>query len=271
VVRTYEMVIAPFAIDRNKAEIALMFEKLNTNYGHAGRVYAEYLANNAESAEQDMQKMFTKLATAYKMQAHERFWFAIVAALVIGAKLASKLNLCKINDRTLLHYLLGNLDRLRGRSEQAFHSSEPSEIIAQFMAQYQDRILVVDKFPAPRANVAAYLPDVSGGIPRGDKLTVHVSKEDGLIRFPLIEFQRWLDLRQLPIYSIVKRLENDLQMKSVRVKLGIGTKWELPQQRCYQISTLAMDKAALARVEVIISDDSLSPDDSLDSSPEPAP
>lgn len=271
VVRTFEMVVAPITLDRNKAEVALMFEQLNLNYGHAGRIYAEFLANNHEAVELRIREMFKTLATVGKMHASERFWFAIMAVLLVGAEFAAKLDLCKVNTRTLAAFLMQNLTRLRSRSKESFHSTDPAEIIAQFMQSYQDRILVVDRFPALRSNTKAYLPDVSGGIPRGDKLTFHISKEDGLVRFPVNEFMRWMEFRQLPTYSTLKRLEREVGMVQMRVRLGIGTKWELPPQRCYQISSERLNQTLAAKIDDLRLDGSSRPDDSPGSDHETAP
>lgn len=263
VVRTFEIFVEPFAMDRNRAEIALMFEKLNTNYGHAGRVYAQYLATHAVEVQTRVQDTFTALARAGKMDAQERFWFAIMAALIVGAELAEKLDLVQIDRRRLLKFLMQTLQRLRGRSGEALHTTDPAEVLAAFMQSYQDRGLTVDRFPAPRQNTTSYVPEIVGGAPRADKIVYHVSRDERLLRVPLNEFMRWAEHRGLPAFTILKRLTNEGEAKQVRCRLGIGTKWELPPQRCLQLSLDVVGRATAG--------DSSRPDDSPDSSPDSAP
>lgn len=233
-VRTYEIVIEPFHIERSRAEISLMFEALNSNYGHAGKVYAQFLATHSGAVESRVQEMFKRLAAASKMQAQERFWFAIVAILIVGAEIAGELDLVKINIRQLAKFLLANIYRLRGRSIDTMSTSQPTEILASFMSAYQDRALVVDLFPQLRQNMKTYLPDLTGGIPRSDKIVYHVSRNENLLRVPRSEIERWLQYRELPVYGILKKFRDELGARELRTKLGIGTKWELPPQKCIE-------------------------------------
>lgn len=263
VVRTFEIFVEPFKTDRNRAEISLLFEQLHQNYGHAGRIYAQYLATHYTEVQERVQSMFKQLALAGKMEAQERFWFAIMASLVVGAELADKLDLVKMDRRTLLSFLMSTLKRLRGRSGETLHATEPAEVAAAFMQSYQDRGLTVDRFPQPRQNTATYIPQILGGAPRADKIMYHVSQEERLLRVPANEFARWIDHRGLPPFTIMKRLKDDAGVKTLRCRLGIGTKWELPAQRCLQFS--------LDAIEAARRDDSSRPDDSPDSLPAAAP
>lgn len=234
VVRTFEMFIEPFKTARNMAEITLLFEQLNHNYGHAGRIYAQYLATHAGSIEERVQEVFKRVASAGNMANQERFWFAIVAALIVGAEMAGQLGLVKIDTKALLGYLMQNLQRLRGRSVDALSAVEPVELLAAFMAAYQDRSVLVGKFPAGKQNAKSYLPDVLG-VPRGDKVVYHVSQSEQRIRFPVSEMIRWLESRQLPSGTVLRRFKQELNAEELRFRIGLGTKWELPPQRCMEV------------------------------------
>lgn len=266
-VRTYEIVIEPFAIERSRAEIGILFESLNSNYGHAGRVYSQYLATHASEIEQRVQHRFKLLANAAKMAAAERFWFAIVTILIVGAEIAGELDLVKIDIRQLAKFLLANIYRLRGRSVDTMTTSQPVELLAAFMSAYQDRALVVSAYPQPRQNMKTYLPDVTGGIPRSDKIVYHVSREENLLRVPRSEIERWLQYRELPIYNIMKRFRDELGARELRTKLGIGTKWELPPQKCIEFD---LSKFGLSAADIKAGDLSR-PGDSPDSHGQNAP
>lgn len=233
-VRTYEMVVEPFEMDRSRAEVALMFEALNSNYGHAGRIYSQWLATHSSEVEQRVQEMFKRVATGAQMKAQERFWFAIVSILIVGAELAGELDLVKIDIRHLAKYLMANIFRLRGRSVDTMSISQPTEILASFMAAYQDRALVVDRFPATKENLKKYLPDLAGGMPKADKISYHVSRNENLLRVARGEIERWLQFREMPVYNIMQRFRQELGVRELRVKLGAGTKWELPPQKCLE-------------------------------------
>lgn len=233
IVRTYEIVIEPFQTAQNKAALSLMFDKLDSNYGHAGRIYAQWLAQHAEEVKARVETMFKRLATVGKMEAAERFWFAIMAVLVVGAEIASELDLVKLDVRHLLKFLIANVYRLRGRSVDAMTLSQPTEILAAFLGAYQDRALVVDKYPRG-SNLKNYFPDLTGGIPRADKIVYHVSRSENLLRVPRNELERWLEYRQFPVYNILKKMKDELGAVEIKTKLGIGTKWELPPQKVFE-------------------------------------
>jgi hypothetical protein len=271
VVRAFEMNVEPFESDRNRAEIALLFEHISSNYGHAGRVYAQYLASHAPEVEQRVNNTFVQLAKIANMQASERYWFAVITILIVGAKIANELKLTEIDVRSMTSYLLQNLTRLRTRTSGVRSMLESNEVLAAFLQTYQDRALHIDKFPSPRQNGRNYLPDISGGTPRADKLAYVFSREEKLLRIPQQELRRWLDFRGLPVYSTITRMEQELGMKTVRVRLGIGTKWELPPQRCYEVSTKHLDEHFDAMAAQVTPDDSLRPADSPDSQPETEP
>lgn len=271
VVRTFEVQVEPIQLDRNRAEISLLFEGVNVNYGHAGRMYAQHLATHIKDVEERVQKVFMNLARVGNMQAQERFWFAIMASLIVGAELAGRLGLVAINVKTLTAFLMQNVNRLRGRTTVAMSSTEPSEILASFMAQFQDRALIVDKYPAPRANTATYVPDLTGGIPRSDKIAYHVARDEKRVRIPLAEFTRWLEHRELPVYQTVKRMRAELKCEERRARLGIGTKWELPPQKLLEFDLSQLPAAEDVVEQVLRSDGSSNPADSPGSLPEAAP
>lgn len=231
VVRTFEITVEKFETDRNKAEIQLMFEALNSNYGHAGKVYSQYLATHSKEVEERVQEVFKRLALAAKMDSQERFWFAIASILIVGAELAATLDLAYIDTRTLTSFLLGNINRLRGRSNDAVSSAGPSEVLAAFMAAHQDRMLIVDKFPASKSKLP---PDITGGIPRADKVMFQIARDSNIMRVPKQELERWMQFREMPIYTVLKQLRENFGMRQLSAVIGLGTRWALPKQVIYE-------------------------------------
>lgn len=249
VARTYEITVEPFDSPRSRAEIAMMFEGLHMNYGHAGLAYARYLAENHIPVRDRIEEVFVKMSQVGQMRAAERFWFAIMTSLVVGAEIAKKLGLVDIDIRTMTQYLMENLVKLRARSIDSMSSNEPQEILAAYIQQHQDRVLIVDKYPAPRANTVSYLPEVLAS-PKSDKLLVHASRDDGKVRVSRSDFVRWLASRDVNFTTVRESLMKVLSMREVKACLGLGTKYELPRQRCLEFVT----KAAGTNVDDIIGD-----------------
>lgn len=255
--RTFELVVEPFQTDRNKAELAMMFSKLDDNFGHAGRVYAKFLAGHADEVRLRVETVVAKLATTLQMEAQERFWFSIMAVLMVGAEYASRLDLVKIDTRALGKYLMAALMRLRQRSTQQLVMSSPSEIVAAFMTQHRDSAVIVDRFQ--KRGESKFIADLTGGIPRTDKMKYQVSRTESIMRVAMAEFTNWLEFRQLPVSQTLTKLRT-AGMRSFKGLLGAGTNWVSTAQVLLEFD--------LARLRV---DALWNPDDSSDSRVPTAP
>ncbi len=233
VARTFEIMVKAPQTDRSRAEIAIMFETLNQNYGHAGGVYAKYLATNHEQIKQRVTQTFIKLCDHGKMKEAERFWFAIVAALVVGAKLAGDAGLVDIDVESLVRYLLQNIKQLRLRSKATMLGSTPAELIAAYMAQHQDKALIVEELFSGRGG--AYTPTVIS-VPRADRIVYQLAQKDGIVRVAKGDFIKWLkSSRELSYSSVAEKFRTELGTVISKTSLGIGTKWLLPRQQCLDI------------------------------------
>ena len=237
VARTFEITVEPYTSPASRAQVGLLFESLHLNYGHAGRVYAQYLATHAELVRARVQTMRAKLGESQRERQAERFWLAMMASMIVGAQIAKDLKLMDIDIRTLTTFLIQNLLRLRGRTSESMQSSDPGEILATYIQQHQDKALTVDRFPAARQNTLNYMPEIIGGPPKSAKIIVHIAKAEKLIRFSRSDFIRWLRSRAIPDSLIATMLEQ-LGGREMQGMLGIGTAWEIPaRQRLLEFPT----------------------------------
>jgi hypothetical protein len=230
VARTFEVVVEPYKSASSRAEVGLLFEALNLNYGHAGRTYAQYLASNVDLVKSRVQRMRSKLGEATKERPSERFWLAMMASIIVGAQIAHECDLCHFDIRTLTGYLVDNMTRLRGRTEQSMASSDPLEILGTYIQQHQDKLLHVDKFPQARANTMGYMPEIIGGPPKSNKVIVHMARDDRRVRFARSDFVRWLQSRGMP-ESLLKVMLDELGGKETKALLGVGTAYEVPTRQ----------------------------------------
>lgn len=250
VARTFELYVEPFDTTRSRAEISLLFEALNHNYGHAGRLYAEYIASHHDEIAKRVETVLKNLTGYVKARASERFWLSIMTILIVGAEIASKIGLAAIDVKQLTAYLVQNLIRLRGRSVESMSGTEPSELLAAFMSLNQDKTLIVDNFPIGRQSARSYMPKIEHP-PRADRVVVHVARADKLVRFPQNEFVRFLEYRGIAVHGVLKMLRAELQAQERRVKIGIGTSWELPPQRCIEVPLFG----SAMKVDEVLEDD----------------
>jgi hypothetical protein len=233
-VRTFEVTMdkAPLS-DMSASDITLMFERLSTNYGHAGRIYAQYIATHQDQVRELVQKIFTDVAQS--MEAQERFWYGIVAALLAGAAIATKLGLVTFDLKTMRSYLLDNIARLRGRTINVEADGSGNELLAAFMRERGDRTLFLDSFPSGLSNATYYMPQIITP-PRADKVSIVVSQQAGKMRFAVAEFQEFLRSKDHPAYGAAGKMAKEMGAREIRCQLAIGTKWEMPRTRCIEVT-----------------------------------
>jgi len=230
VARVYEIMVDPFDVPQSRAEIAMLFGKVHHNYGEAGKVYAQYLATNSATIRDSVQKMFTKLGSHGRMKASERIWFAVMAALVVGAQTANAAGITKIDVKSMGEFLMKNLGLMRARSHSSMQGSSPHELIQAYMQQHQDKALIVASFQSK--GTTAYIAEVLR-VPKSDRIVYQYAKSDMMVRVSKSDFTTWLlKSKHIRWANVAKQFHEDLGAVDTKTKLGLGTGWELPRSIC---------------------------------------
>jgi len=271
-VRTFEIEMTEVPETAStSAEVTLLFESLSQNYGHAGRIYAQFLATHADEVNKMVKDTYLRLAG--DMESAERFWFGMMAILLVGASLAKRLDLVTIDLRALHTYLLRNLDKLRGRTTTMSEEHTMQEVLADYLRDRGNSTLIIDKFYdiAPEASVKAvskprlrnagpppkdYVPSIKEA-PKSGKAQCVIAVEQHKVRFATRDFVHWLESRELPSYGMIDRLQSEMQARRVRTVLGLRTTYAGPR-----IWAMEIDLNAVG---------SWNPGDSPDSSPSTEP
>jgi len=249
-----EMTETP-ATDKTSAEVTLLFETLSQNYGHAGRVYAQYLATHVDEVDKLVKDTYLKIAG--EMESAERFWYGMIAILLVGATLAKRLGLVEIDTKKLHGFLMSNLDRLRGRTNVMSEEHTLPEIVAEYLRERGNAMLIIDKFYRGVGRPdAKYLPEIKEA-PKSGKCQIVIGIEDKTIRFATRDFVNWLTQRELPAYGVLDRLETELGGKRVRCVLGLATSYAGPRIWAVELDATQAGFSSL--------------DESLDSSSETSP
>jgi len=251
-----EMTEAPKA-SLSSAEITLLFETLNHNYGHAGREFAQYVATHVDEIRDATQSMYLHIGK--DMQSQDRFWVGITSLILVGAAIAKKLDLCHIDIATLRKYLISNTEKLRNRTTTMAEEHTMVEVFAEYLRDRGDRMLVIDKFHTSHPITGGiggkvvsnprtvsmpggrppkdYLPEIKES-PRSEKAAVVYAVDDKLIRFATRDFMTWLAHKELPMYGAVEQLVKDLGAKKMRCVLGVGTRYAGPRVNVLQVSSI---------------------------------
>jgi hypothetical protein len=224
--RVFEIQVSAAGSEMSPGAVSAMIDKLQLNYGFAGREYAEYLVNNLREVEDTYNKIAALCEQRYKRLAVERFWYAAMVTILTGATLAKRAGIVNFDVKRLFDYLGDTcLTRLRARTANTMEANGAMELIALYVQAHQDRILTVKHFPVPRQ---PYEAEIVGAVPQSGKIIIWRSMDDKTIRFSVSDFGRWLAARGETSGRVQHELVAKHGAKKFRGKMALGTKLELP-------------------------------------------
>jgi hypothetical protein len=227
--RTFEIVVDPFE-DAARASHNAMFGTLDSNYGFAGAKYSEFLALNELRIHNMTTETYERLYSEWSLHEGERFWAAICASLIVGAKLAGEAGIVDIDVKALAGFLKDNVSRLRIRTNSSMLGATPRELVVGYIQAHQKGQMIIDKFPAKGQTVQPIVQS-----PPSDRLMI-VTDQNGYTRFRKQDFVDWLRTsKHMTFSAIEKAMVSDLSMKECNVVLGSSTKWQMPKCRCLEV------------------------------------
>src|SRR5262249_49145631 len=96
-----------------------------SNYGHAGRIFAKYLAENSVAVENDLLHFTKQFHAKHKTLQEERFYIAAIASITVGAMIAKKLGIFDFDVPGIIRTLEAAFLRARGEVGQNTLLSPP--------------------------------------------------------------------------------------------------------------------------------------------------
>lgn len=227
--RTFEVEVEPFD-DPTRASRNAMFSLLDTNYGRAGAIFADFISRRYAGIQQATRSAYESLYREWGFNEGERFWCAIVASLLVGAGVAHKAGLVNINTKTLKTYLRNRVGELRVRTGHVLAGSSAREIVIAYIQAHQDNQLQIDHFPSKGSSddpVVTAAPN--------NKLMIVRSGDT--YRFMKQDFTKWLrTAMHLQFGAIERELLSQHSLVELNTILGARTKWALPKARVVEVT-----------------------------------
>ena len=212
-----------------------ILKKLENNYGHAGRIYAKYLGENADAAQARLTSLMRSISLDLSMQQEERFFIVAIGCVMVGASIARKLGLFDFE-----------IDKLYTTLKDAFQSMRKSrvgstlvsvgggldleELLSRYVTDHADlRVRTVDfaKQGAGRVKVTAD--------PRGQAVKIQIAEGPGVLRVTRSHLTIWLNQKNLPATTVIEQMIRDLGAVEVRKTIAGGTNYAGGQLACLDI------------------------------------
>jgi len=210
------------------ADAGKILKALETNYGHAGLVYAAHLGSSFEKIQAMVHDTTKYLEDVLKANNDERYWLSAAAVLLVGAQLANNLNLTRFD-----------VGRMSDFIAQTFTNMRLTRMRAGVNISHSDNLfLILSSFiNSDRRGVLA--TDIVGTSGRGGPDVVVFNLDD--VRYttelkaryieeptPVLRLSRralinWLTKQEIPATSIINRVMKQFNAKEIRSVLGTGT------------------------------------------------
>lgn len=129
-------------------DAASIFKRLDYHYGVVGARYAAFLGTNVELVKQVIEQTSRRLNDLLSPASEERFWIGAASALIAGAVLAERAELCRFDVAALTSHVIETFSQLRARLAEEKTYSDPkavgglANLVAEFLSDHADRVIV---------------------------------------------------------------------------------------------------------------------------------
>jgi Domain of unknown function (DUF927)/Primase C terminal 2 (PriCT-2) len=215
------------------AVAATFFDGCRHNYGHAGAIYAKWLAENRPLAEAAVIRTTERLSKELSMQSEERFWIAAISTMVVGARLAKMLGLVDFDVLALETFLVARFHQLRGGKATATAEAGPERQVADLVYDYQATTLLVDTIPKFNKGKPLAIRH-----PKLSTVDIVLVKDDGLLRVRKSLFHSWCKSRGFSADTLRTKLEKvgAVKEKNVDPMAGCLPYSQGSRTACYDIN-----------------------------------
>ena len=195
-----------------------------TNHGHAGRVYAKYLATHLPQVKAQLASVLKALNSGLGVQRDERFSIIAMTCMLVGAAVAKKLKLFDFDitgvQAVLTTAFLNQREQRKTRTMvSAAGGLNTEEIINEFVYSQADFRICTTAFHTGGAGKV----DVIGVLPRGNVIRLQIAQAEEMLRISRRDLFEWLRNRNIAATTIIKDLKDRLGATDQRKALGGGT------------------------------------------------
>lgn len=202
--------------------------QLNDNFGQAGLLYAQFLGANHERIAKEVAAVQDALSEGLKAGNDERFWFATMTVVLMGAKYSNELGLTRIDIKALRVFLCGVLAAMRAEvvstPADMKNTMSVSNILAQFLnAMRTKHTLFTNQIHMLPGKPATGVINIQCDASRLDGIFVQVGNQDRQMRISSTQLSKWLHDNEQPRHAFTKALKEEFGARIINGKLGSGT------------------------------------------------
>ena len=231
----------------DKQEAKRIFGRLQSNYGHAGEIYAQHLVQHLEEIIDTALYTQARFDKRANIDTRERFWSAIVAANITGAMVAQKLGLHDIPIKPVYDWITKEVKNMQVASKLTM--DDYAAVIGEFLLKHNQNILIVNRKSTSKANIAA----TPLSMPRG-AIIVRYEPDTERIFILRTALKEFCVNRQITFNDLLAALNKDKSfINNVRTRIDIGTDMRAPPVEVLEFDALKL--GVIPTVPTVITDD----------------
>lgn len=201
--------------------------KLEDNYGHAGMIYAKFLGANYKRIEEEVGDLQAQLFGEVSASQDERLWIGTMTVVLKGAEYANQLGLTQINIDELKAFLIETLEGMRSEIKKSPTDMNDemslSTILAQFINSTRQNTLITNRTWVAKGKPPRGAIQVLNDVSRIQRLGVHISTEDKLLRISSSFFSQWMAESGHSRKIFLDRMEKEYGVEVKAGRLAGGT------------------------------------------------
>ena len=214
-------------------EASRITQKLETNYGVMGLMYAKTLGSDPAAIDKFTKEFVEAFAKEVNQTGPERYWPAICGTLLAGATLANMLgatiDVMALHDFLVVKYM-ENRERRISEATAGGGLMNTEEALTGFLREHSGRTLYTDTFPTGRGRPPAISIIWAPKLDAGKGITVQWSVQSRMLRVSRLKFVEYLTFRQVAPSAIFRGLKEHFGMKVNYASLGGNTPYKEGQE-----------------------------------------
>ena len=214
------------SILEDKTETDILAQEVNANYGHAGKIYIQYVMNNLEEIRKLLHKVQISADQKAGLSAENRFWSVLVACTMTGLIIAKRIGLVDYDIKNLFAWAVDLLkSNKHGVSDM---SVSVEDTLNDYIHEHWSNVLWIKSTDDLRKQEDGVTPlIIPESVPRGQLVARYETdlKKVYLVPKPL---KKWCGEQQINYNSFVNELITKLGGKRTKARLSKGTHLGLP-------------------------------------------
>jgi len=239
-----------FVSNLNVGHMTILTGALRRNYGHIGQKYAAWLGANHKRVLEWVTTMRDKIDDDLQTNQSERFWSAIAACLIVGARLANALKFTQFDLPGLENFIREKIKENRVHlmtDAEDFTSKGNVELqLGEFLHAMAMNTIKTNTIAsgAGRPNKGSIRVLNDNIIFTRQTVYVQLSEKERICKISHPALGKWCKEQNITRSAFTNALKKLLKAKLTRSRIGSGTDYASPPIHCWEID---LSKTALGQ------------------------